>query len=115
KSAYSNIEPYNKKWKFPKQDFFLLDKFVQGLESKNWIYAEVMRDARSPIPDIKENDPSDLMPYEGDKLEDLERAIQNAEIRITSAKRVVHFGSVTHGEILSQELYEAGWDWSYSE
>jgi hypothetical protein len=120
KGSYSDLkpEPPDNKWKFPDKYCLSVEKLAEGLGKKNWKYDQVNRDARRLIPDIKETDldelPEELRPYEGNQFNDLGRAVENTETRIKNAKRMVQFGSSIHGEILSQELYESGWDW-YSE
>jgi len=118
KGSYSNVEPSDNKWRFPDKYHLSVEKLAEGLGRKNWKYDQINRDARRLNLDMKETDfdglPEELRPYEGNQFNDLGRAVENAETRIKNSKRMVQFGSSVHGEILSQELYEAGWLW-YSE
>lgn len=122
--AYSNTESSFEECRFPKPEFFSAERFVLELERRGWKYDRIQRDSRRTIHgnntafEPYEEAIPELADYEDNKLSDVEKAVQNAEERIKSvcsSNKLVHimFGSPKHGKVLSQELYEAGWDWSF--
>jgi len=121
--AYTDTETLSANG-FPDSTSFSVDRLVSGLERRGWKYDGVQRDARRPMTgyDTGFKPYTETIPeldgYTGDKMSDATRTAQNAEKRIKnvcSSNRfvLIMFGSGIHGAVLTQELYEAGWDWGY--
>lgn len=118
KEAYSYRHGPASSNSFSRPDYFSSYTFVSELEKHCWAYDGAARNARLPVQgmclaeDDAESLNASLEPYDLNKQQDLFAVVQNAERR---ARRIpirgVHFGSYSHAELLSQELYESGWNW----
>lgn len=109
--------------KFPDIIHLSKETFDESIKKYGWQYDQKYKDARHSMKCWKTTDfgkiseviPADLLVYTGNEIDDLYNVVKNAEMRITKFSDEICFSSVTHGTILSEELYCAGWIWGPNE